>query len=612
MYIVQMADLHIGSQKKISGNEKDILEEAIKVVEENIEETEREVFVCICGDVIDSKEVKKTQKQESMKRYEMASDILNPFISSLKRKYSTVHVGFCLGNHDITHIDEFLEFAHKYDDTLDKNKLERGYSIDGKNNVTVCMINSCSNKSFEYGNINYADVRELLDSVPKKNKIVLAMHHAIISAYAEDSSCLRDATQLIGLINQYNVVAMLNGHIHGGEIFTIGRKCRAIGVGALFSRKFDDVNSQFNIINICGSVKSVTKIIHSADNKAKKQAWKKDAVEEYGVNNFFEGDDIYLLYNELLLQLQYWSVINNMLLCVNCSYRKFLETLENHFYNQKIDFGKKSYTYKELAEEWEKTELPQCLDFNHGMYFVHFDKEKNEKIHGIEEVAKQLKEKPTSNKIVLSTCRGDLAEKMLQNKENIPSLLSVQFSKSDNGDTLFINMYLRALEAGRFLKINICEIGWFLKKLVEENVSFKDVSIAISAFRVQKKDNFNCFMKSKLDQIDDIELDMLVCNGDKVKISQLLDEKVKHMETITNYKGVERIYQAMQYVADHCNVELYSAQLIERMGKIVKMYKQLDNYHHRGSIVSSGEQDIEREIVTGISQIVLELRKENR
>lgn len=611
MNIIQIADLHIGSQRDCNGNEEEILREAAGTLTEYIEDKDQEILVCICGDVIDSNELKSTQKNETRKRYQKANQVLNPLIDRLREKYATVHVGFCLGNHDVTHLNEFLEFARNYDKELDENKLTKGYVIRCKGDVSVCMLNSCSKGQYGYGSVDYAEIEKALGSC--KGKIILAMHHAIISEYEADSSCLRNATKLVGLINQHNVIALLNGHIHGGETFTIG-KCRVIGVGALFSRSNGDINSQFNIINVIGKVKRVVKFIHLADNKTISKSWEKDSDEEYGINNIFENDDIYILYKELLSQLSDYPVINNALLHTSCSYESFEDTLKRHFYNETVSLGQKNYTYEELADEWENIKLPECLYFNHGMYFEYLDGEKNEKIHGIEEVAKRLKDKPTSNKIVLSTCKGNVATKMLKNEENIPSLLSVQFSKSDDGDTLFMNMYLRALEAGRFLKINICEIGWFLKKLKEQNVSFKNVNIAISAFRVQRKDNFSCFIKSELDSLDKQKLDMLIYSGNKAEVSRLLEEKAQNMETITNYKGVEAVYNAMKILSsgEYENTKnIYSIELVKKMEVIVEKYKQLDNLHCMQSITSDKELEIENEIFEGINEIILELRKGN-
>ena len=131
---------------------------------------------------------------------------------------------------------------------------------------------------------------------------------------------------------------------------------------------------------------------------------------------------------------------------------------------------------------------------------------------------------------------------------------------------------------------------------------------------MQRKDNFSCFIKSELDSLDKQKLDMLIYSGNKAEVSRLLEEKAQNMETITNYKGVEAVYNAMKILSsgEYENTKnIYSIELVKKMEVIVERYKQLDNLHCMQSITSDKELEIENEIFEGINEIILELRKGN-
>ena len=65
MYIIQMADLHIGSDEATNPAEKEFLEESVELIKKTIPRDEK-ILVCICGDIIDSK---KPLPEEIEKRY---------------------------------------------------------------------------------------------------------------------------------------------------------------------------------------------------------------------------------------------------------------------------------------------------------------------------------------------------------------------------------------------------------------------------------------------------------------------------------------------------------------------------------------------------------------
>ena len=169
-------------------------------------------------------------------------------------------------------------------------------------------------------------------------------------------------------------------------------------------------------------------------------------------------------------------------------------------------------------------------------------------------------------------------------------------------------MYLRALEASRFLKINICEILWLLKQLREEGIEFKNVNIVISAFRVQIKDKFNCFLKASIDEMDPTKLSIKVSNGRFAEICQMLEEKKAATETITNDNGLKILYKAMETTNEERDADgkekMYSESLMKKIKEILEIYQKLDKVHSQRSIQSEEERTYDKQIEGKLGEII--------
>ncbi|MDE6530237.1 MAG: metallophosphoesterase [Lachnospiraceae bacterium] len=609
MYIVQIADLHIGSETKCLEKENIILSRGIEQIKQNIPKDQK-VLICACGDIIDSKNSSKWKKGTAKERYDEAAELFRLASNELKDDYE-VKFQFCLGNHDVTHISEFLNFAQEFDLEATKEKIEDGYYMEW-DGIYYIFLNSCNGGQYEYGRIDYAKMEQLLKGIPINEPKIIVLHHTIISMYEKDQSSIRDSAHLLNLIEKYNVFGVLHGHIHGRERFLIGhKKCRMIGAGALFSRNYPNVNSQFNIIELEQSIlRDISTFVYMADDRISGESWRKINSEKENDENYFCGDSFQDIYQNLLSRLASRPTINNVVLQLNSSYDEFKNDLETFLQDEKLVIGKRRFSYFDLAEQWENIKVPEHLYFNHGMYFKVRDEENDgAEVHGIQFVIRQLKSKPTSNKAVLTTYGMDTVTKMLKGEEYLPSLLSIQFSKSSDGDTIYVHMYLRALEVGRFLKINICEIEWLLEQLRQENVLFKRVDIAISAFRVQKREKFNCFIKAEIDNMDDIDLASYVNAGDVSMICQMLEEKIDASETITNVKGLEALCKAMKKSNERPNLYQYNLTAIKKLDSVLDVYAKLDAIHKRGSINTEEEKSNEIEIRAGINGVIAELKK---
>ena len=229
--------------------------------------------------------------------------------------------------------------------------------------------------------------------------------------------------------------------------------------------------------------------------------------------------------------------------------------------------------------------------------------------NGIEYVVESLKRKPTSNRIVLPTYNMENVNQSLDDKNYLPSLVSIQFGKNDK--TLIVHMHLRALEANRFLKINICEIQYLINQIRARYVEFDDVKVIISAFRVQRKEKFNCFLKAQIDMMAEEKLTTYVNFKNFEKLYWLFVEKKDAKETITKVNGVDKVYKAMQAsnkVMEECGGEpIYSTDIIKMLKELLDKYKELDGIHKASSIQSEKENECEEKIDELLDQIIKKL-----
>lgn len=600
MYIIQMADLHIGSSKPTVPSETEIILKSAELIKAKIPKEET-ILICLCGDIIDSKDLGSEASVETKRRYNEAIELIENFKEELTKEGYKIVVKCCPGNHDATHMDELYNFVKKVDTNPPlKTKLQQCYTVEVEGSETkIIFVNSCKNKEFKKGCIDYTALEDELQNAQYEKKIII-LHHTVMSMFEEDDSSIRNAAKLVGLIDEYNVIGVLHGHIHGREILSLGKNhCKIIGTGALFTRENSNVNSQFNIIKLKKNI--FCKILNCRYNAdGGDEPWNTFEMNRVDTENILVSSQFSKAYKQLMDRLDVKTPIYNMRMEIENTYEQFLADLREFFAADKFQIGDREFSYFELAEKWQAEEIPEELYFNHGSYFKIGGKS------GIDFVAEQLKNKPSSNRIVLPTYNIENVNESLDDTNYLPSLVSIQFGK--HGKMLIVHMHLRALEAKRFLKINICEIRYLLEKLKDRAIEFEQVKIIISAFRVQKRERFSCFLKAEIDKMDH---DDLVIDVDRKKFSKLCNlfqEKKDATETITKVHGIQTVYDAMQKVnkrdAAEGKKQIYNADILETLEKVLIVYGQLDMIHKTSSISSEKEKLYEKQIVALLESII--------
>ncbi len=592
MYLLQIADLHVGSSVQTKPDEDKFILLSAEFLKREIPKGET-VLICICGDIIDSKGISGEARDEAKCRYDKALKLIDKFKEKLEDEYRII-VKCCPGNHDATHMDELYDFVKKVDmDYISKAELQSCYSPKIENLETkIIFVNSCEGNQHEKGCIDYGLLEQELKECGKDEKKIIVLHHTVMSMFDDDSSSIRNAAALINLIDKYNVIGVLHGHIHGREILSIGKKhCKVIGTGALFSRENTNINSQFNIIEIKKNI--FLKILNCRYHvDGGEEPWDMQEINDTETGNILISNKFSNAYHQLMDRLDVTTPIYNMHMEIENTYKEFCSDLKEFLREDYLKIGDRKWSYFELAKMWQAEKVPEQLYFNHGSYFMAGEKS------GIEFVVETLKSKPTSNRIVLPTYNMENVNESLDDKIYLPSLASIQFGKND--DKLIIHMHLRALEAKQFLKINICEIEFLLEQLKEKFVEFDKVKIIVSAFRVQKKERFNCFLKSEIDVMESVNLTTFVNFKNIIELSKLFKEKRDAKETITKIEGIQTVYKAMQAsnetITKKSGEKVYNEEIIALLKRALDIYKQLDEIHKSLSIQSEKEELYEKEI----------------
>ena len=601
MYIIQIADLHVGSENGTSTSEEDIIKKSIRKIQDLVPKNEK-ILLCVCGDLIDSKGLAAGDKATATERLNAAIGFLKMYYSELERDYA-VYIQMCAGNHDITHLDELEDSASSLGENFTKMKLRNGYFFkEETENTYFLFLNSCHKDQYSVGRIDYTALNFMLKDIPPEADKVLVMHHTIMSMDDQDNSSILNAAKLLGIIEENNICGVLHGHIHGRNILTIGKnECKIIGTGALFSRNNPDVNSQFNIIHYQNGIFSeIHNCRYNADTVGSDDRWDDLDIGYIECQNYFSNLSIKEVYDQLLKELSIVSTLYNVVLHINSDYNEFKRDLRKFLHDDAITIGTKRFDYFTLAEMWERVTVPDDLYFNHGQCFS------IDGIHRIDEIANQLKNKPTSSRAILTTCDMQTIKQSSENRKSelLPSLMSIQFSKDNSGNTLYVHMHLRALEASRFLKINICEIDFLLNRLIERGIQFETIDITLSAFRVQKKEKFNCFIKADIDNETTKDLTVIVALGDMDRLCQMLTEKSDSTETITHSEGIQNLYDSMISSNKLGGKIEYSENVISIIKDILEDYSKLDEIHKRRSTGSEEEENCENAINAKIKDLI--------
>ncbi len=567
MYIIQIADLHVGIEQNLNECKAKIDKIYLEVFK--LIKSDELLIFCICGDITD-----KGNKEG----YRNAGVLIN----YLKEKFNgyKYKLEFIPGNHDI------CEGSFKAFDLFISEYIDEKYSYECKNvvvrkygDINLVLLNSSYHKDHKYGKI---DLQQLKDAISNRENNFVIMHHTFISEYENDESAIRDAYRLIKELDENKVCGLLHGHTHGYSDISISNECKVIGVGPLF-KKIEDINNQFNLIEIkSGKVNKVYNIRYSLDLAGY------SVLEVFSRTrmNIFYGESLIDVYDEVVKSTKAYGAIMNLNMNIRIKLDEFNSQIQSIFSEQIT-----------IAEEWQEKIPPNSLYYNHGQYMFKGGSDP------IEYVIKELKNKATSSRAIIPLIN---IEDVVGSGDNfLPSLDIIQFGfEKDNKDELYITLYLRALEVNNFLKINLSEVYVMCKKISEKIREISVLNINIISFKAQYREKFSCFRKADIDMIEEAALMFIVMKKDIIKIIDLLQNKHELSETVVHLDGIERLERCIKNYNLH-DGETYSKNIYrsiqvlkEYMIKLKGLRESTSNYIE----IDEEEKKVEKQIQIVINE----------
>ena len=569
MYILQISDFHFGATLKDKPSYGDIVKSLVETVKETVPEKES-IAAIVCGDIINFD--KGTRKNE-ITGYQHAVTLLNKIKDELSDEYNLIF-GVVPGNHDRVNdnFNDFRNFVTTFGSFGEcwKNKNETCCHLEFCD-INFVFINSALLLKDEHksrGQIEYEELEKLIGGIKNHHPIILVLHHTLMSMEDNDVSSIRNAAKMMKLIEKHNIMLVLHGHLHALTSVAVGSDyCSVLGAGALFVRDFPDVNSQFNLIHLSAdSIVSIDNYRFQADSPI--QRFEKTPVEHKRGkrSNYFTGPKMSDAYNRLVSSLKHNNVLYNVSIGGIFEYSSFKRDINTSFGNT----NELGYTYNKFAEMWQSEETPSELYFSHGSFYKKNIRNRDQ--CAINYIIDILKANETTNKAVLSSFNmSNVYDEQKAENEFLPSLLTIQFGFDDSDlSTLKVTSYLRALEASRFLKINICEILYLTEKLKKAKIHFNKIELVINAFRTQLIPNFSCFIKPEIDKMDIHSIMIKVTQNKRDEIANLLEDKIKYIHTVDVTGGIKNLLYCINRFRDEepKNSEQYSKQMIEAIRNV--------------------------------------------
>lgn len=568
MKIIQLSDFHINETTDIAACFENINKLYNFIIPKLIKD--ELIVCCICGDIID---------KGNQDNYSHAIKVFD-FIAD-KFQTHNFHFEFVPGNHDISG-KEFI----KYDLFIEKYIEGSVYQFQNENvnvrpygDIDLILINSSFHRDHNYGSIDLIKLKDKIESSKKPS--ILVTHHTLLSRYDGDSSAIRNAYEFTELLRGNDVIALLHGHTHGYSEFTVGTCCKIIGIGP-FGKEIKDVNNQFNIIEVTTTnLDNVENCFYRADlNKILSlNAYSRRRPISYS------GSDLFKLYTQLVKDVKTYGCINNFHLKLITTIDTFVEDIETNF----------SDTIK-IAGKWLNSDNPQSLHYNHAQYI------NKGKIKGLDYIVEELNRKATSSRAILPLIN---VKDVIDSGDNfLPSLDIIQFGfDKEEKDELFVAIYLRALEVNHFLKINLCEIYLMTNYISAKIRSVSKLTLNITSFRAQYKEDFGCFEKAELDSIDETKLMVFIFKKDIKKILYYLNQKLALSETVIIDMGIKNLWKCINTYNQMESDNFYNNELINELDFLIEKFGELKDLRKQTSVyqeIKRKEDELKKQMLKSI------------
>lgn len=215
------------------------------------------------------------------------------------------------------------------------------------------------------------------------------------------------------------------------------------------------------------------------------------------------------------------------------------------------------------AAQWRQESPASDMYFSHGEYYK----------DGIQHIIEELRLKPTSNRALYSLlAQSDISG---SGDDPIPSFLT--FQCSIERDVLYCTASFRALEVGRFLKVNLEEIRQNLADICEALPGLEVVRLHIFAFHAYIRNApAAALRRPMIDVTSQLQLMRLMQKGDVYEVDQLLGG-LEQSSTVVSSKSLEVLLEIVR-MSDggvHQNFSSKQGLLEMQLTKAIKACREL-------------------------------------
>lgn len=213
--ILHISDVHFPSEGLIL-TERELRMGTIELLKSIKDE---DIFFLISGDI--------TFKGNA-DGYTEATAFFKEVIKQSDGKIKSENILLCPGNHDIVRETGFELFDRFSYSIRNDNKFfysNQTCVIYESNDTIFLGINSSYNLDRTYGFVNIQHIQDALQHIDIRNykRKIAFTHHHLINQFERDTSSIRNASQLILLLDHYGFETIFHGHQHNNSNLILGK-----------------------------------------------------------------------------------------------------------------------------------------------------------------------------------------------------------------------------------------------------------------------------------------------------------------------------------------------------------------------------------------------------
>lgn len=253
--ILHLSDLHFGNT---DGHLK--RSDVATVLETLLNECSDMTYLVISGDIT------------FRGRTEGYRDAKEALQTALERaKLSSKNVIVCPGNHDLIAETAGRPFFRTFDEWSSSFRGDKECTF-AQSPVRILkaevadfvLINTAHHGSWEFGQVDTRELERVLCELPPLSTAshrprIAVLHHHLVPVLLDDRSAIRNAYEVLGLLQEYGCMMVLHGHQHAILSLQVGtRRMQISGVGSFGFNSPGVINSGA-IYNIDGTELKVTR-----------------------------------------------------------------------------------------------------------------------------------------------------------------------------------------------------------------------------------------------------------------------------------------------------------------------------------------------------------------